>query len=57
VQRVDRLVQPRGGTTKSEAHLAIGKQVQCCMEKDHMFIPDEKGKEVKYSIVGASEAQ
>jgi hypothetical protein len=45
------------GTTKSEAHLAIGKQVQCRMEKDHMFIPDEKGKEVKYLIIGASEAQ
>jgi hypothetical protein len=45
------------GTTKPETNLASGKQVQCRIEKDHMFIPDEKGKEVEYSIIGASEAQ
>ena len=42
------------GTTKPEPNLSIGKQVQCRIEKDHMFIPDEKGKEVKYSIIGAT---
>jgi hypothetical protein len=49
--------QATRGTTKSDANLASGKQVQCRIEKDQMFIPDEKGKEVKYSIIGASEAQ
>jgi hypothetical protein len=45
------------GTTKPEATLASGKQVQCRIEKDRMFIPGEGGKEVKYSIIGASEIQ
>jgi hypothetical protein len=45
------------GTTKPEANLNSGQQIQCRIEKDHMFIPGEKSKEVKYSIIGASEAQ
>jgi len=44
------------GTTKPDA-LAAGLQVQCRIDKDHMFISGEKSKELKYSIIGASEAQ
>jgi hypothetical protein len=44
------------GTTRPETDLVVGKLVQCRIEKDKMFIPDEKGKDVKYTIIGASEA-
>jgi hypothetical protein len=44
------------GTTKPDANLGVGQQVQCRIENDHLFVPGEKGKEVKYSIIGASEA-
>jgi len=53
VQIDNTVYQITRGTTKPETDLSIGKQVQCRIEKDHMFIPDEKGKEVKYSIIGA----
>jgi hypothetical protein len=45
------------GTTKPEANLTSGQDVQCRIEKDQMFIPGEKGKDVKFSIIGSSEAQ
>jgi hypothetical protein len=57
IQIGNTVYQATRGTTKPEPNLSIGKQVQCRIEKDHLFIPDEKGKEVKYSIIGASEAQ
>jgi hypothetical protein len=44
------------GTTRPESSLSAGNQIQCRIEKDRMFVPDEKGKEVKYSIIGVSEA-
>src|SRR5216684_1567162 len=53
IQIDNTVYQVTRGTTKSEPNLSVGKQVQCRIEKDHMFIPDEKGKEVKYSIIGA----
>lgn len=56
IQIDNTVYQVTRGTTKSEPNLSVGKQVQCRIEKDHMFIPDEKGKEAKYSIIGA-EAQ
>jgi hypothetical protein len=40
------------GTTRPEANLVSGQQVQCRIEKDHMFIPGEKGKEVKFAVIG-----
>jgi hypothetical protein len=55
IQIGNTVYQVTRGTTKQEANLASGKQVQCRIEKDHMFIPNEDGKEVKYSVIGASE--
>jgi hypothetical protein len=43
------------GTTQSEANLASGQRVQCRIEKDHMFTP-ENGKEVKFAVIGSAEA-
>ncbi len=37
---------------KPDANLSSGKVVQCRINKDQMFIPGEKGKEVKYAIIG-----
>ncbi len=45
------------GTTKPEANLARGQEVQCRIEKDHMFMPGDKGKEVKFSIIGSFEGR
>jgi hypothetical protein len=44
------------GTTRPEADLVSGQKVQCRIEKDHMFMPGEKGKEVKFDVIGTSEA-
>ena len=44
------------GTTKPETNLAADQNVQCRIDNDRLFVPGEKGKEVKYSIIGASEA-
>jgi hypothetical protein len=57
IQIGNTVYQVTRGTTKRESNLSVGRMVQCRIEKDHMFIPDEKGKEVKYSVIGASEAQ
>ena len=45
------------GTTKPDPNLQVGQLVQCRVEKDHMFLRGEKGKEVRYSIVGATESE
>jgi hypothetical protein len=46
------------GKTKPGPNAAnVGKPLQCRVKKDHMFIVDEKGKELKYSIIGVSAAQ
>lgn len=57
IQVGDTVYQITRGTTKPEPNLPVGKTVQCRMEKDHAFIPDEKGKEAKFSIIGAAPAQ
>ena len=44
------------GTTKPETNLAADQNVQCRIDNDRLFVPGAKGKEVKYSIIGASEA-
>jgi len=45
------------GTTKPDSGLAPGQQVKCRIEKENMFIPGEKSREVKYSIIGEEPAQ
>lgn len=45
------------GTTRADRNLETGQQVQCRIESDHMFIPGEKRKEMKYLIIGSSEAR
>jgi hypothetical protein len=50
------IYQVTRGTTRPEANLASGQEVQCRIEKDHMFIP-ENGKEVKFSVIGSAETQ
>jgi hypothetical protein len=57
IQIGNTVYQVTRGTTKPEDNLASGKQVQCRIEKDRMYIPGKEGKEVKYSIIGASETQ
>jgi hypothetical protein len=44
------------GTTKPEVNLAADQNVQCRIDNDRLFVAGEKGKEVKYSIIGATEA-
>jgi hypothetical protein len=44
------------GTTKPETNLAADQNIHCRVDNDRLFVPGEKGKEVKYSIIGASEA-
>jgi hypothetical protein len=39
------------GTGKPFTNLSSGQQVNFRIEKGHMFIRDETGKEVKYSII------
>jgi hypothetical protein len=36
-----------------KAEMAVGQHVQCRIEKDHVFVVNEKGKETKYDIVGS----
>jgi len=55
IQVGNTIYQVTRGTTRPESYLVVGKPVQYRIEKDRMFIPDEKGKEVKFSIIGASE--
>jgi hypothetical protein len=50
------IYQVTRGTTRPEANLVSGQKVQCRIEKDHMFIPGEKGKEVNLSVIGSAEA-
>jgi len=57
IQVASTVYQVTRGTTKPESNLSAGKLVQCRIEKDHAFIPDEKGKEIKFSIIGASAVQ
>jgi hypothetical protein len=44
-------------TTKPDTNLVAGHQLKCRVDKDSMFIPDDRGKEVKYRILGASSAE
>jgi hypothetical protein len=43
--------------TKPETFLVAGKKVQCRIEKDKMYLPDEKGKDVRYKILGETSSQ
>jgi hypothetical protein len=36
-----------------KVEMATGQHIQCRIEKDHIFVRDEKGKETKYDIVGS----
>ncbi len=36
-----------------KAEMAVGQHVQCRIDKDHIFVVDEKGKKTKYDIVGS----
>jgi hypothetical protein len=42
---------------KPDANLSSGKAVQCRIDKDQMLIPNEKGKQVKYLIIGEEESK
>jgi hypothetical protein len=44
-------------TTKPDTNLVAGQQLKCRVDKDSMLIPDDRGKEVKYKILGASTAE
>jgi hypothetical protein len=52
----DTIYQVTRGTTKPEAGLASGQQVQCRIEKEHMFISSGQSKELKFSIIGSASA-
>ena len=36
----------------AKLEMAMGRQIQCRVEKNSMLVRDEKGKETKYEIVG-----
>jgi hypothetical protein len=57
IQIADTIYQVTRGTTKPEPSLASGQQVQCRIEKDHMFVSSGQGKELKLSIIGSAVAQ
>lgn len=42
------------GTTKPEAGLESGQEVQCRIEKDRMFVSNGQSKELKFSIIGSA---
>jgi hypothetical protein len=35
-----------------KVEMAVGQQLKCRVEKNHLFVLNEKGKEMKYDIVG-----
>jgi hypothetical protein len=57
IQISDTIYQVTRGTTKPEAGLASGQQVQCRIEKDHMFVSNGQSKELKFSIIGSAIGQ
>jgi hypothetical protein len=36
-----------------KAEMVVGERVQCRIDKSHIFVVNEKGKETKYDIVGS----
>lgn len=36
----------------AKVEMAMGQQIQCRVEKNSMAVRDEKGKEIKYEVVG-----
>jgi hypothetical protein len=36
----------------AKVEMAMGQQIQCRVEKNSMIVRDEKGKEMKYEVVG-----
>ena len=57
IQIADTIYQVTRGTTKPEPSLTSGQQVQCRIEKDHMFVSTGHDKELKFSIIGSAVAQ
>jgi hypothetical protein len=47
----------QGKTKPGPEASSVGKQIQCRVKKDNLYIIDEKGKELKYSVIGISKAQ
>jgi hypothetical protein len=37
---------------RDKPEMAVGQQVKCRVEKNHLFVLNEKAKETKYDIVG-----
>jgi hypothetical protein len=58
VQFENNVYQVTDGKTKPGPNASsVGKDVQCRIKKEHMYIVDAKGKELKYTIIGVSKAQ
>jgi len=58
VQIGDQVFRATQGNTKPGSLAStVGKQLQCRVKKDNLYITDEKGKQLKYSIIGVSKAQ
>jgi len=58
VQIGDQIYRATQGNTKPGSLAStVGKQVPCRVKKDNLYITDEKGKQLKYSIIGVSKAQ
>jgi len=57
VQIADQVYRATQGNTKpGTLASAVGKQVLCRVKKESLYITDEKGKVLKFSIIGVSKA-
>jgi hypothetical protein len=57
VQIGDQVYRATQGNTKpGPLASTVGKVLQCRVKKDSLYITDEKGKQLKYSIIGVSKA-
>jgi|SRR5277367_910197 len=58
VQIGDQVYRATQGNTKPGSLAStVGKQLQCRVKKDNLYITNENGKQLKYSIIGVSKAQ
>ena len=58
VQIGDQVFRATQGNTKPGSLAStVGKQVLCRVKKDTLYITNENGKQLKYSIIGVSKAQ
>jgi hypothetical protein len=47
----------QGKTKPGSEASSVGKEIQCRVKKENLYLIDPKGKESKYSVIGISKAQ